>query len=267
MDFTLCPEEKMLPYARFMDLKIDRLPEEVLTRISAPPLSREQVLPIGEISRFYRHGLEEKQFGFCLMEDGSGYLAHYLHIPDLTMEDLGWWFSWHIRRPESVPQEAGNLRYKIWCPPDHWDHRYVNGTDDGDGSIMVESLDMGAGGPVFRSLTRSVPLSMTGLSGQELSGFVRRHTILQLTHEHSEDAADRIFTAIMQPHPESGVILMSRVWWGYRYQDGQFFRDDAPGKRPCTEQILRNNLLHSSYEFNHLRKLLPLLRAELGRET
>jgi len=150
---------------------------------------------------------------------------------------------------------------------DHWDHRYVNGVDDSDGSLMVESLDMGAGGPVFRSLTRSVPLTMTGLSAGELGEIDRRHTILQLTHEHSEDVVDRIFTAMMQPHPETGVILMSRVWWGYKYQDGQFVRDDDPAKLPCTEQILRNNLLHSSYEFNHLRKLLPLLLADLAQEA
>ena len=143
----------------------------------------------------------------------------------------------------------------------------MNGVDDADGSLMVESLDLGAGGPVFRSLTRSVPLSMTGLSEQERSVYARRHTILQLTHEHSEDVVDRIFTAMMQPHPETGVILMSRVWWGYKYQDGKFLRDDDPAKLPCTEQILRNNLLHSSYEFNHLRKLLPLLRADLAQEA
>ena len=82
-----------------------------------------------------------------------------------------------------------------------------------------------------------------------------------------EDVLARIFTAMMQPHPETGVILMSRVWWGYKYQDGQFLRDDDPAKMPCTEQILRNNLLHSSYEFNHLRKLLPLLRADPAQDA
>jgi len=108
---TLCPEEQSLPYAKYMDLPMDALPEDVLARINAAPMPSDQVLPISKLRHFYLCGPEERQFGFCLPGDGSGYLAHYLHVPDLTMEDLGWWFSWHIRRPEGVPLEAGNLRY------------------------------------------------------------------------------------------------------------------------------------------------------------
>lgn len=86
-----------------------------------------------------------------------------------------------------------------------------------------------------------------------------------LTYEHSENVTDRIFSAIMRAHPDGGLELRARVWWGYKYENRQFVRDNDPGKLQCSEKLLRNNLLHSSYEFNHLRKLLPLIYAEEGK--
>lgn len=260
----LCEEEKKISYSKYMELPMDPLPEEILAQVNADPLPAERVLPIERIAHFFEHGFEETDFGYRILENGAGYMAHYLYIPDLEMPQLGWWFGWSGRKPDSVPDGCGNLRYKIWCPPDHWDHSPANGVDDSDGTIMEESLDMGAGDPPMRSLVRAIDPEAAGVSAELLAEYATKGQVLQLNYEHSENVTDRIFAAIMRAHPVRGLELRARVWWGYKYTDGQFVRDDDKNKKQCTEQILRNNLLHSSYEFNHLRKLLPLIYAEEG---
>ncbi|MBE6016365.1 MAG: hypothetical protein E7233_01985 [Lachnospiraceae bacterium] len=255
---ALCPEEKALSYSKYMDLPIDPLPDNILEQINADPLQSDKVLPIERITHFFEHGFEETDFGFRILDDGVGYLAHYLYVPDLDMPKLGWWFGWSGQKPESVPDGCGNIRYKIWCPPDHWDHCPANGVDDSDGTIMEESLDMGSGGPVIRSLVRAIDPREIGVSKELLDEYGEKHQVLQLTHEHSENVTDRIFSAIMRPCPDGGLELRARVWWGYKYEGKKFVRDDDPGKLQCSEKLLRNNLLHSSYEFNHLRKLLHM---------
>lgn len=259
MQHPLCPEELALPYAKFMELPMEPLPDEILAQIHAAPLPLEEVLPIGRISEFYQNGLRQKQFGYAILPDGTGYLAHYLYIPDLTLAQLGWWFDWQIHKPAGLPEDAGNLRYKIWCPPDHWEHCYVNGRDATDGVLMVESLDMGAGSAPVTSITRDIDPAAIGVSPALLDTLAQNHVVLQLTHEHSTDLVDRIFTAMMQSAPEGGIILMSRVWWGFQFDGHRITRDRDPRKQPCTAERLKNNLLHSSYEFNHLRTLLPLV--------
>lgn len=34
----------------------------------------------------------------------------------------------------------------------------------------------------------------------------------------------------MRAHPDGGLELRARVWWGYKYENRQFVRDNDPGK-------------------------------------
>ena len=61
----------------------------------------------------------------------------------------------------------GNLRYKIWNPLDHWDHKFVNGVDDKDGVWSMETLDLGAGGDPSKgiaAISHNIDLRDYGLS-------------------------------------------------------------------------------------------------------
>lgn len=43
---------------------------------------------------------------------------------------IDWWFIWHFITPPNVPEGNGNLRYKIWCPNEHWDTGVVDKKDE-----------------------------------------------------------------------------------------------------------------------------------------
>ena len=54
------------------------------------------------------------------------------------------------------------MRYKIWNPVDHWNHKFVNGKDDRDSVWSIETLDIAETGdsssgflPVFSD--RQIP--------------------------------------------------------------------------------------------------------------
>ncbi len=50
--------------------------------------------------------------GYCMLPDGSGYVAIRTHFPRCTAEMIDWWFVW-AQRDEII-------RYKIWNPGAHF---------------------------------------------------------------------------------------------------------------------------------------------------
>ncbi len=109
-------------------------------------------------------GLSKVEYGYCMMEDGTGYLAVYTTYPNCTPEMLGWWFRWLNVHTKGMPEGQGNLKYKIWNPADHWDHGFINGKDKWGGIYTVESLDLGQGEEMVYTIRHAVDLRDYGLT-------------------------------------------------------------------------------------------------------
>ena len=63
--------------------------------------------------------------GYCVMPDGSGYVAILHKMAGATAEMFDWWFAWHALE---------DLRYKIWYPEYHISAR----VDDTDRAKILE---------------------------------------------------------------------------------------------------------------------------------
>lgn len=74
-------------------------------------------LRIEDRNDLFRPGYLECETGYCIMEDGSGYLANHTFMPGVTREMFEWWFAWH---------SVEDLRYRIWDPEDHYYARNQN---------------------------------------------------------------------------------------------------------------------------------------------
>ena len=106
MKISLTPEELKKPYAKYFDEPYPEVPSRV-TEQMAEPLDPALALSIHNRNDLLNPGYLPREVGWCVMPDGSGYIASLTQMPGVTLEMLEWWFAWH---------GIESLRYKIWDP-------------------------------------------------------------------------------------------------------------------------------------------------------
>ena len=168
----LSPEEKKLPLAKYYDIPLTPLGPlyQQILDYGCPLDPKLAIKAENMLDLLKTTGYEKQEFGYCMMEDGTGYIAIYTTYPNCTPEMMSWWFRWLNVYPKDLPKGKGNLKYKIWCPPDHYDHDFINGKDNKDGIWTVESFDFGAGEPKVGTIRHPFNLRDYGLTAEEGEG-------------------------------------------------------------------------------------------------
>jgi hypothetical protein len=199
-------------------------------------------------------------------------MANYQRLWGVTPEMLEWWFVWHWVRPGGVPEGCGNLRYKIWCPPDHWDACRDEETDRvfrdegiplcerrlmGKGAYICESLDLGMGDPKKDITVTDLRFEDFGVGADALASLNRQRCKL---FAGLSSGGNKINLHFVRPVP-GGVELRTRSYGGYTVRDGQVVEADVP---PGSEEKLVKNLIHNIVEWQHMQRFLPQLYAEEG---
>ena len=108
---VLTAEERKLPYAKYYDLPITPIPAEKIAVLEAGPIDPSLALKIEDRNKLFEPGYLPCEIGYCVMEDGSAYLANRTEMPGVTPEMFEWWFAWH---------GLEDMRYRIWDPEDHF---------------------------------------------------------------------------------------------------------------------------------------------------
>ena len=70
-----------------------------------------KALPYERINDLLDPGYHEVETGYCILENGAGYVAVNNVFPGCTVDMMKWWFAWHAAGP--------GLRYALWFPPGH----------------------------------------------------------------------------------------------------------------------------------------------------
>jgi len=108
----LTRSEKERPYAKYFYKELAEVPAEDLEKVNDGPLDPATVTTIRNRNDLMKPGYLGDETGYSVLEDGSGFAATLVNMPDVTPEMLDWWFNWH-------PLEG--LRYALWCPVAHTD--------------------------------------------------------------------------------------------------------------------------------------------------
>ena len=109
--------ERKHSYSKYYDLPMTPVPEEKMAILAKGPIDPSLALRIEDRNDLFRPGYLECETGYCIMEDGTGYLANHTFMPGVTREMFEWWFAWH---------SVEDLRYRIWDPEDHYYARNQN---------------------------------------------------------------------------------------------------------------------------------------------
>lgn len=201
-------------------------------------------------------GYRKVEFGYCMMPDGSGYYAeYYTTSPLVSPEMMPWYIRWMNFKSKSMAEGEGNLRYKLWMPLDHWDHCYVNGIDDKDGAWSKGSLDIGKSGEYSEEISHPLDLKEYGLSDEREQALKDAGCRYSAGYEDVE-GGHHLVLRLTRPSPFGGSETLGHEWIGYYAKDGKILRDEGT---PCSEEYLKNVLIHNALEHAYTSVFLPSL--------
>lgn len=266
----LSPEERKLPLAEYFDLPLHYpgpLQQQLIDSCPIDPslaIKAENFLDLLQPA-----GYTEAEYGYCMMEDGSGYLAVYTTYPNCTPQMLGWWFRWLNIHPKGMPAGKGNIKYKIWNQADHHDHGFINGKDKADGIYTVESLDLGQGEPMIYTVRHPLNPRDFGLSEKREQELTVAGCWVDCCYEsfHPADAPEKqlpgthLFLTLSRMSPLGGLEKCTREWIGYGVKDGKVVIDETTPASMLCEEYLKKVIIHATAEAQQLGKFLPELYA------
>lgn len=256
----LSEEEKKLPSSRFYTDYPLYKPNPLLQQIlDAGPMEEKDVIPVENwLDWLSPTGYPNVVYGYRMLENGSGFYIEYSTTsPEWKGEWRRWYGKWYNQYSKNMPKDRGNLRYKIWNPLDHWDHRFVNGTDDKDGVWSIETLDLGAGGDPSKGIpavSHKINLREYGLSEEKEKELEAADCRVEACWEEFDAPGHHLVLRFSRPCPLGGRESINCEWIGYYALDGKIIRDEDT---PADETYLKNVLIHNTIERAHLAQVLP----------
>ncbi len=253
----LTEEEKAMPEASYYSTDFVTIPDEIMDAVAQGPADPDAALAFDDVNELTLPGYLELENGYTLLDDGTAYVAARTDFPSgITSDTIHWWFWWHALK---------DIRYKIWCPGDH----YAIGVNDLD-SYLDESVamekrylqnqhypveDVGSGvmnlsirfvSPAafgFNTATfkrRGIEAVVCGIVGFRFGNTTIEHTYMCHIFRKKGD----------------GLELRSRFWLGKKL--------NMPNirKMVINEELAIDMLMHCSKEFNHLAGFLPSIYDE-----
>ncbi len=253
----LSEKERKFSYSKYYDLPMTEISEEKKYIIQQGPMSYMDGLTIERRTELFLPGYQKVETGYCIMADGTGYLANLTKMPGVTPEMFEWWFAWHALE---------DLRYRIWDPEDHFYARQQNLEKVLDPKVPMREKTWG---------TTHLIMEDVGLGASDLTlkffypselGFdeskvgTKDCAALICAMGHSPVAVNAIMTHFVR-ETEEGTELRSRFWIGYRLENGNVIKVIPDGVE-VPVVVARSLLNHCMKEFTHLAAILPQVYKE-----
>ena len=256
----LSEEEKALPSSRFYTdyplFKPNPIQQQIL---DAGPMDVKYAIPVEKwLDWISPTGYPEVVYGYTMMPDGSGFYIEYsTTAPTWQGAWRRWYGKWYNRYSKGMPKGKGNLRYKIWNPIDHWDHKFVNGEDDQDGVWSMETLDLGKTGDASKgvaAVSHNINLLDYGMTKERMDELEAADCRVEACWEEFDGPGHHLVLRFSRPCPLGGRESINCEWMGYYPIDGKIVRD---ADTPVDEEYLKNVLTHNTIERAHLAQVLP----------
>ena len=264
----LTEAEKSNPISKYYTEAITPPNPELMGKLLNGPMDPKLAITPDQVKTLLEPGYVEGETGYCIMENGAGYLAVNNKFPGVTLDMIKWWFAWH-------PLES--LRYKIWNPYCH-PHVAIADVDRAkikDPNLSVEEKiedvihfvveDIGAG--MDDIVIHFRPVEELGFTKEELAA---NHCYAIGGYGLSESREGRKGKSpAMMLHfyreTEDGIESRTRFWLGYRVIQGHAVCVLPPDIK-IPEVAPMGLALHNVEEFGHLASILPDLYAEYGNQ-
>jgi len=265
----LTAQEKAKPYAKYYYLpSAPPAAHHAAMLKDLKPLDAAKAYRIQDANNLLEPGYTQGENGYCVMPDGSGYVALRHPMPGATPGMIDWWFAWH---------GLEDLRYKLWYPEMHISARL-------DPEERAKVLDPARPLPLkFQGLTHHVVEDIGGgvLNAVDISFLTPEDFGFDLTRFYPpnaealaaanvmargvDDPADGPGLPVAFVHlvrkTKDGIEVRNRFWVGYQIVDRKPVLMLPPGMR-IPEEAAQGLFLHDVQEFANLAAILPRLYRE-----
>lgn len=249
-------EEKKLGYVKYFYQDLEKIPEEKILIANGNCLDKELILDIEEKDRFLLTKTSDKEIGFGIAKDGTGYVANKTFMKNVEVEMVDWWFAWHCI--------GSDLRYKLW---DHDDHYYARADKVEyilDKDIPMNQKTWGVTHKILEDIGFG-PSKLT-LCFKRPAEFGYDEKILGTEFCNSMVCAIGqgdvpAFMTHKYYKVEGGTMFESRFWIGYAYIGNKLIKV-LPEDIKVPEIVVRNLFKHNIKEFSNLAKILPEIYKE-----
>lgn len=265
---ALTDEERAKPYSKYYYMKMERPDQSLFDKIETGPINPKDAMKIEDRNDLLNPGYFPEETGYCIMPDGTAYIAALTKMPGVTAEMFDWWFAWHPLEP---------LRYKIWNPDEHFAVQ-VNKADRKrltDQSIPIRERNWGCTHQIYEHIgeLKLPPISEDG--AEQNMGGLKFISPEDYGFDMNRFKPPNVATAICGPmchflrEVDGEMELRSRFWTGYKIVDRKAELDPSHPSMAAPNDEMRAFFAkqlagHSIKEFTHLAKLLPQLYAEEG---
>jgi hypothetical protein len=266
----LTAEEKAKPYAKYYYLpSAQPAPHHAEMLRDLKPLDPAKADRIQDVNELLSPGYTEGENGYCLMPDGSAYVALRHPMPEATPEMIDWWFAWH---------GLEDLRYKLWYPEMHVSAR-VDPEDrakildpDRPPSLKFQGMTHHVVEDIGGGVLNAVDISFLTPEdfGFDMSRFhspnVEALAAANVTARRVGDPADGPGLPVAFVHlvrkVDGGIEVRNRFWVGYQIVDKKPVLMLPPDVR-IPEEAAQGLFLHDVQEFANLAAILPELYREM----
>lgn len=265
----LTEAEKQNPVSKYYREQLAVPNPKLMGILSQGPMDPSKALNPEQIEKMYEPGHMEVETGYCILDNGAGYVAVNNVFPNVTIEMMQWWFAWH-------PLEQ--IRYRIWNPCCHptiavadVDRDYIKNPQvplekksQNVVHFVVEDIGGGPQNILIHFLDHS---KMNGIDDEKLAAshqtvFGGYGIVSSRGVRAPIDKAPAIMMHFCR-ETEDGVEFRTRFWIGYRWNKGIPMCVLPQGVQVPVE-VPMGLAFHNVEEYSHLASILPDLYKEFG---
>jgi phloretin hydrolase len=262
-------EEKAKPYSKYYYTKPAQ-PDPKKLEVMEKPMDPLKALPITKLNDMLNPGYFDVEAGWCIMPDGSGYIANYTQMPGVTPEMFKWWFVWHCLEP---------LRYKIWWPDGHFDisindndrHKVMNPERSLDEKLQSSThfVKENVGGPCAEKIAISwmtpefLGFDMQRFKSPNVAAMVAANgvSLMLAPPPGVPNYKSPAFMMHFVREIKGGIELRTRFWMGYHILNKRPFLLLPKGVR-LPDIVSKGLAIHNVLEFTNLASFLPIIYKE-----
>lgn len=259
---VLKDSESAQPIARYCDRPAAHAAAPV------PPLPPEQAILPDDMNIILDQDACPKASGYCMLENGGGYLTVKAALPGVTKEMLQWMVAWQGLEPIHYMAINGETHHSAAVSDldrEKIGRSYLSLAEKSEG-IIVYSVDQ-IGGELQGNLTYYLSPADQGLC---LDRYVRSGAITiggtVIRQGHTEPDPQKKSLNIMVTvvrDTADGVEVQTHLWAGYKILRREAKRFDVNGIQP-TEESMKVLANYIADEWAQIGAVLPALYAEYG---
>lgn len=264
----LTEAQRARPFAKYLDERIEPPDHAHFHRMDEPCDPALALYP-DRVNDLLNPGDLAVEIGWCILPNGTGFIANRMVYPGVTAEMIDWWFAWHTLE---------DLRYRIWYPPQHAGIMISPASRARilDPNIPLAQKNWG----VVHHVTENCDNGMDNIDirfmspqefGFDMSRWKRPHVATFAGGEGWAVAVERSDESITAPalmchifrEVPGGLEHRTRFWMGWRFSQGRPESTLPPGVRVPTEAV-QGLARHNVKEFTRFKTFLPRIHAEFG---